>query len=501
MQGLLVMTLCNVVTTITTVSMSAVTTNGQIKGGGVYYMISRALGPEFGGAIGLMFTLANSIAVSMYIVGFAESLLDCLQEYVPGWSGIVDPDPNFRLNDVRIIGSATLVLILVLGIVGMKWVTRVQKLLLLLLICSQLDFVIGSFLPKTSEIYAKGFTGWSIETAKENFSPKYTEQQSFFSVFAVFFPAVTGIVAGANMSGDLKDPSSAIPKGTLGAIASTYVTYILYGVVVSFVHLPSASGNVTEYLMWSNASVPEDMKILPSYLDCSEDTRGEDECQYGTLFDQQTMTVISYTGFLIYGGCFAATISSAIASMVGAPRVLQALAKDKLYPKIGLFSAGVGVNNNPVRGFIVVFFISLACILLGDLNIISSLLSNFFVAVYALINFSVFHASVTKSPGWRPSFKFYNPWISLFGMFLCLFSMFAMDWITALITFLVTAVLYFYIYYRKPEANWGSSAQAQVFVNALKGVQTLTDTPDHVKNYRPKVGKFINNTIQFIYNN
>merc|ERR1719369_1354109 len=88
-QGLLVMTLCNVVTTITAISMSAVTTNGKIKGGGVYYMISRALGPEFGGAIGLMFTLANSIAVSMYIIGFAESLLDMLDEYTPDWTGIV----------------------------------------------------------------------------------------------------------------------------------------------------------------------------------------------------------------------------------------------------------------------------------------------------------------------------------------------------------------------------------------------------------------------------
>ena len=148
--------------------MSAVTTNGQIKGGGVYYMISRALGPEFGGAIGLMFTLANSIAVAMYIVGFAESLLDCLQEYVPGWTGKVDHDLNFRLNDVRIIGSATLVLIMVLGMVGMEWVTRVQKLLLMLLICSQLDFVLGSFLPKTAEIYARGFTGWSLDTARDN---------------------------------------------------------------------------------------------------------------------------------------------------------------------------------------------------------------------------------------------------------------------------------------------------------------------------------------------
>merc|ERR1719187_2508940 len=108
-QGLLVMTMCNVVTTITTISMSAVSTNGQIKGGGVYFMISRALGPEFGGAIGLMFTVANAIAVAMYIIGFAESLLDMFQDYVPGWEGIVATN-DFRVNDVRLIGSATLVL-------------------------------------------------------------------------------------------------------------------------------------------------------------------------------------------------------------------------------------------------------------------------------------------------------------------------------------------------------------------------------------------------------
>ncbi|QQP39998.1 Uncharacterized protein FKW44_013884 [Caligus rogercresseyi] len=107
-----------------------------------------------------------------------------------------------------------------------------------------------------------------------------------------------------------------------------------------------------------------------------------------------------------------------------------------------------------------------------ELDAVSSLLSNFFVAAYALINFSVFHASITKSPGWRPSFKYYNQWVSLFGTFLCFVVMFLMDWKTALATFIVIIALYLYISYRKPEANWGSSTQAQQF---------------HVKNYRPKV--------------
>ena len=237
------MTLCNVVTLVTSISMSAVATNGQIGGGGVYFMISRSLGPEFGGAIGLMFTLANSIAVAMYTIGFSEALLDMFQEYIPGWAGIVDADfNNFRTNDVRIIGCGTIVLILVVAMVGMDWVTRVQKLLLVLLMCSQVDFVVGTFLSKTDEVYAKGFTGWSLETAKQNLNSGYSEGESFFSVFAVFFPAVTGIVAGANLSGDLKDPGEAIPKGTLWAVGTTFVSYVIYLVITGCVCLRYARG-------------------------------------------------------------------------------------------------------------------------------------------------------------------------------------------------------------------------------------------------------------------
>ena len=116
-----------------------------------------------------------------------------------------------RLNDVRLIGAISLVAILALAIVGMEWVTRVQKLLLVLLVASQVDFIIGTFLPPTETQIAKGFVGYSSEVISENLWSDYRPgpdgaQQSFFTVFAVFFPAVTGIVAGANLSGDLRDP-------------------------------------------------------------------------------------------------------------------------------------------------------------------------------------------------------------------------------------------------------------------------------------------------------
>ena len=140
-----------------------------------------------------------------------------------------------------------------------------------------------------------------------------------------------------------------------------------------------------------------------AYDNCSRDAREALDlplCEFGTSNDQQMMAKMSYTGYLIFAGCFAATLSSAIASLVGAPRVLQALAKDRLYPLIHVFAKGYGANNDPFRGYFLVFCISAGCILIGKLDVVSTLLSNFFVAAYALINFSVFHASITKSPGW-----------------------------------------------------------------------------------------------------
>lgn len=488
LEGLSIITLANLVTLITAISMSAVSTNGKIRGGGIYYMLSRSLGPEFGGAIGLMITLANAIAVSMYVIGFCESLLDMLTQYTSGFNGIVG-DSQFRTNDIRLIGSIVMVAILGLAIIGMDWVSKVEVALLGLLLVAQVDFIIGSVLPPTDKQMADGFVGFSSQVFVDNLWSDYQveneEQYSFFKVFAVFFPAVTGIVAGANFSGDLKDPESAIPKGTLAAIATTYVSYFSYCLIIGGCTLRQASGILDEVLLTKeilNDSFIAQNNITFPYNDCFDR-----QCIKGSQKDQQLLEIISAWGPLIYAGCFAATLSSAIASLVGAPRVFQAVAKDKLFPGIATFGDGHGPNNDPIKGYFLIFFISLACILIGDLNAISTLLSNFFVASYALMNFSVFHASITKTPGWRPGFKYYNKWISLAGTILCVIVMFLMSYITALITFVCIIFLYIWIKSRKPDVNWGSSTQSQHFITALKSVQYLTKVEDHVKNYRPKL--------------
>ncbi|KAF5270292.1 hypothetical protein FQA39_LY08403 [Lamprigera yunnana] len=466
-EAILLILTTSTVTTITALSMSAISTNGIIKGGGTYYMISRSLGPEFGGSIGLIFSLANAVACAMYVVGFCESLGDLLASFD---LKIVDS----RVNDIRIVGSATILLLTVIVVVGMEWEAKAQLVLLAILLLAIIDFLIGSIIGPTNDTAkAKGFVGYNTTIFVENFYPnfRYSEgvQHGFFSVFSVFFPAATGILAGANISGDLKDPQGAIPKGTLLAILITTGSYVLMALICGFTVVRDATGNVTDYLQ-------------DTFRNCNPG-----ECKYGLHNSFQVIELVSWVGPLIYAGCFAATLSSALASLVSAPKVFQALCRDKLYPYIEWFGKGYGKNNEPVRGYILTFFIAIAFILIGELNIIAPLISNFFLAAYTLINFSTFHASLAKPVGWRPTFKYYNMWLSLLGAVLCVVVMFLISWWTALITFSAVLALYLIVSYRKPEVNWGSTTQAQIYKNALQAVHQLNTVEEHVKNYRPQI--------------
>ncbi|KAH8296601.1 hypothetical protein KR054_008494 [Drosophila jambulina] len=469
-EGFVLILTTTAVTTITALSMSAISTNGVIKGGGTYYMISRSLGPEFGGSIGLIFSLANAVACAMYVVGFCESMLAMMTAF--DWS-IVDGG----VQDVRIIGCVTILLLLIIVVVGMEWEAKAQIGLLIILLVAIADFVIGSFIgPKSDVELAKGFLGYNATLFKSNLFADYRPekggiQHDFFSVFAIFFPAATGILAGANISGDLKDPQKSIPKGTILAIIITTGTYLIMVLQCGATVARDATGNLTDIVNGSYA-----------FLDCQPG-----ECAFGLQNSFQVIELVSGFGPLIYAGCFAATLSSALASLVSAPKVFQALCKDELYPKIVWFAKGYGKNNEPVRGYVLTFIIASAFILIGELNLIAPLISNFFLAAYMLINFSTFHASLAKPVGWRPTFKYYNMWLSLLGAALCVAVMFLISWATALITFAVVLALYLIVAYRKPDVNWGSTTQAQTYKNALMSVQQLNNVEEHVKNYRPQI--------------
>ncbi|XP_041465000.1 solute carrier family 12 member 3-like [Lytechinus variegatus] len=453
-----------VVTTLTTLSMSAICTNGEVKGGGAYYMISRSLGPEFGGSIGLIFSVANTIAVAMYVVGFSETVALLLKEY--------DAQMVSLVNDVRIIGMITIVILLAILFIGMAWEAKVQLVLLVVLSIAIFNMVVGSFLPVTDAKAAKGFTGYKKDVFVENLKPSFQDGESFFSVFSIFFPAATGILAGANISGDLQDAQKAIPKGTLLAILISTIIYVGLSWIIGGCMIREATGSIADVIAGNVTSA------------CLNGTMN---CEYGLVNDLAAAKVISGWVPLVLAGIFAASLSSALASLVSAPKVFQAVCKDKIFPKIEYFAYGVGAGDEPKRAYVLTFFIAAAFIAIGDLNTIAPLISNFFLASYALINFSCFSASLAKSPGWRPAFKYYNMWVALLASVICVGVMFLINWWAALLTIAIISGLYLYVHSTKPEVNWGDSNQAFLYKRALQTTIKLGNVPEHVKTFRPQI--------------
>jgi solute carrier family 12 sodium/potassium/chloride transporter 2 len=439
--ALVIMSISAVVTVLTALSMSAICTNGTILAGGAYYIISRALGPSIGGAIGILFSLGNMVACSMYLIGFAETLVANLYD-AAGFQIFADP-----VMDVRIWSNVVLCLVLILAIVGLKYVIKAQLGLLAFIVCAIILFFAGSFYKKVYTENGLVITpaGWVNGNFRENLGSGYDDGFDFWGVLAIFFPAVTGIMAGANISGDLRNPSMDIPKGTLTAIVISTIVYMIMAVFV---------GAVT--------------------------------VRYELLANELVMSLVCVWEYIVLIGIYAATLSSAIASLVGAPRILQAVANDNLFPfKALTYFAKADKDGNPIRGYFLSFGVAFCCNLIGALNAIAPLISQFFMLTYLLINFACFSLTISKSPGWRPSFKYFNKYTAGCGSLVCLCIMFLLNYAYALFACLIALLLFLYVEWTEPEVNWGAAPQARKYYNAYKAILKLRKTKRHIKNWRP----------------
>lgn len=260
-ETLVIIAISAIVCVITTLSLCAISTNGEVKGGGIYYIISRSLGPEFGASVGVVFAFANAVAASMNTIGFCNSLNDLLGSY-----GLKIIDGG--INDTRIIGIVALMIMIVICAVGMEWEVKAQNVLILIIVGAIIDFMVGAAMgPGSTELVSKGFPGFSAEVFTSNLKSdyRYSENlsQDFFTVFAIFFPSVTGIQAGANISGDLKDPSKSIPKGTLLALFISMVTYTVFVFFVGGAALRDGSGLVADVI---NQTVPFDFACAADHV-------------------------------------------------------------------------------------------------------------------------------------------------------------------------------------------------------------------------------------------
>uniref|UniRef100_A0A670J5M7 Solute carrier family 12 member 3 n=1 Tax=Podarcis muralis TaxID=64176 RepID=A0A670J5M7_PODMU len=449
----LIIIMSSVVTSITGLSISAISTNGKVKAGkasssspngrGTYFLISRSLGPELGGSIGLLFSFANAVAVGMHVVGFSETVKDLLVEF----DGVMS-DPT---NDIRIVGVITITVLLGIALAGMEWEAKAQVVFFFVIMISFINYFVGTFIPATPEKMSKGYFSYRTNNFLDNIGPEWRgESGSFFGMFSIFFPSATGILAGANISGDLKDPAVAIPQGTLMAIFLTTLTYLAIAATIGTCMVRDASGNLNDTLASANFTSGDCVGRACEYGWNFTECAVAGTCEYGLANDYQTMSLVSAFSPLITAGIFAATLSSALACLVSAPKVFQCLCQDNLYPLIGFFAKGYGKNNEPLRAYALTFLIAVAFILIADLNTIAPVISNFFLCSYALINFSCFHATITNSPGWRPSFRYFSKWTALFGAIVSVVIMFLLNWWSALIVIGIIVVSLAYTTYKKP---------------------------------------------------
>jgi len=410
-KTLIIVTLSTIITLITSLSMSVLATNMKLGGGGAYYIISRSLGLEAGAAIGLPLYIAQTLGVSFYVIGFAESL-----------SGII---PWFGIQEMGLI---TLGIISILSFVSADLALRVQYLILILIGASLVSFFAGS---------AEGI---SFALSHSD----VPERQAFWAVFAVFFPAVTGILSGLSMSGDLANPQKAIPRGTLFAVGISYMIYMAIPVFLSRI-------------------IPD-----PALL----------------LTDSMIMYRVASWGNLILAGLWGASLSSAIVSLLGAPRTLQAMARDKV--TIRILGKGFGRNGEPRLAILISFLVAFAGTYAGDLNMIAAILSMFFLTTYGLLNLSAGLGNLIGSPSWRPTFRVH--WsISFIGAFACFAAMFMIDAGSTFLALLISICIFLYMKQRSIKAHWGDMKYGIIVYFVQYALYTLSWLKPHENTWRPNM--------------
>lgn len=419
--ALVILAVSKLITVLTTLSLSAAATNTRVEGGGAYFLISRSLGVEFGGAIGVVFFLAQAISVSMYVIGFTEAFVQSIPFEV-----------NFKF--VAILCNT---IVFACVFIGAGWTIKLQYFILLTLVAALVSFFIGA-----QSQFSMQQVGLNLGSAYE--ISQSGQRENLFTMFALFFPAVTGIMAGANMSGDLKNPSKSIPTGTLWAIVITAVVYAAMALMLA--------GSAT------NESLHDDPLIVRT---------------------------VSRWPWLITAGVFAATLSSALGSMMGAPRILQALARDTIFPKLQMFAAGSGPNAEPRRAIILTYVLSTICIIAGDLNSIAPLITMAFMITYGTINLATFYETITKNPSYRPTFRYSHWGTALAGALGCAIVMLLIDWQWAFGSTAIMAGIYYFIYRKQVVSRWGDLSNGLMFERTRKNLLKLEQTLYHPKNWRP----------------
>lgn len=337
----IVVVLCSVgIALISVLSAIGIVERIRVETGGVYFLIANTLGSRFGGSLGLLYCFGQAVGCALNVLGFGESMAGLFGFGHNAWA-------------VRGFAAAAVILLGTINVAGVKWVVKLQFALLIILLLSALDFMVGSFITEPEET---GFQGWGSGNFIENLWPDYTRKEgiSLFSVFGVFFPTITGVLSGINMSGDLRAPTTDIPNGTLAALSTSTFLYMVF-------------------MIFLGATVQRET-LRTDFMIASH---------------------VSAINFLLLAGIYVSSMSSCLGAMYGTPRVLQSIANESVIPGMGKLGAGRGPNKVPLNAMGIVAIVVIAFVTVGDINTLAPIVTMPFLLTYACIDYSYFALAQT----------------------------------------------------------------------------------------------------------
>jgi len=417
----------HVVTIPTAFAVAEIATNQRVQGGGAYFIISRSFGLNIGGAIGIALYLSQAISVAFYIIAFGEAF-----EPLFNW---LNEQYGFYIADRRWVSIPTMILLSVLILKkGANLGMKALYVVVVILASAILFFFLGDSALKPAEI---------------DLQARVADHENFFYVFTIIFPAFTGLAAGLGLSGDLKDPKRSIPKGTLWA---TFVGMVVY-IAVAWKFTTSAS--------------PEEL-----------------------VGDQLIMRQIAIWGPIVPAGLAAASLSSALGSIIVAPRTLQAIGFDDIFPQKTLnnwFAKGKKHDNEPVNASTITVIIAFIFVVIGDVNFVAQIISMFFMVTYGAICLVSFLEHFAADPAYRPTFR--SNWkISVVGAVFSFWLMFKMNAPYAAISLLIMGLIY-YIVMRNNKENQGLNKLFRGVIfqlsRQLQIILQRADSSDKQNSWRP----------------
>lgn len=407
---LAIIIMAHAITVCTALSMASMVSNIEIGAGGAYTIISRSLGLEIGGAIGIPLYFSQAFSVAFYIIGFTEL-----------WHSF------FPHHSITLVGVVTWAILTALSLVSASLAFRIQYGIVVAIMLSIVSFLGGPSLSAANPVWLGNFS-----------------QATFWETFAIFFPAVTGILAGVSMSGELRTPRASIIKGTLGAILAGFIIYVLLA-----------------YWFARQAS--------PDLL----------------LSDTSIILKLSFFKPFIIAGILGATLSSALSTLVSAPRTLAALADNRLVPA-AKFLGRKSKDNEPRIAIIISSLLSLSVLVAGNLNELAQLLTMFFLTTYGAINLVVLAEQVIGITSFRPRLQLSIsvPFIGFFG---CIFTMLLINKLFTIITFAVIFSLYILLTKKALVSPWGD-VRGGIFTAIVEwGAQRAMSMSYHPRLWKPSV--------------